>query len=57
MTFTYFIGPDDLPRKMVYNDKNGDFVATYTDWGTPVDIKAPSSDKLMGDMGDMGGMG
>jgi hypothetical protein len=57
LTFTYFIGPDDLPRKMVYDDKNGEFVATYTDWGTPVDIKAPPSDKLMGDMSKMGGMG
>ena len=59
LTFTYFIGPDNLPRKMVYADKNGDFVATYTDWGEPVDIKAPPADKVMemGDMGDMGGMG
>jgi hypothetical protein len=47
LTFTYFIGPDDLPRKMVYDDKNGEFVATYTDWGADVDIEAPSADKLM----------
>lgn len=51
LTFTYFIGPDDLPRKMVYEDKNGEFVATYTDWGDPVDIKAPSADKVMDGMG------
>ena len=59
LTFTYFIGPDNLPRKMVYDVKSGEFVATYTDWGEPVDIKAPPSDKVvdMGDMGNMGGTG
>jgi hypothetical protein len=56
LTFTYFIGPDNLPRKMVYDDKNGEFVATYTDWGKSVDIKAPPDADVM-HMGDMGGMG
>lgn len=54
LTFTYFIGPDDLPRKMVYKDKNGEFVATYTDWGTPVDINAPSADKVIDGVGGVG---
>ncbi len=52
LTFTYFVGPDNLPRKMVYDDKNGEFVATYSDWGDPVDIEAPPADKVMS-----GGMG
>lgn len=48
LKFTYFIGPDDLPRKMIFHDaKNGDFVATYTDWGAPVDIKAPATSEAM----------
>ncbi|HJR89215.1 MAG TPA: hypothetical protein VJ782_03540 [Aeromicrobium sp.] len=47
LTFTYFVGPDNLPRKMVYEDKNGEFVATYTDWGADVDIEAPPADKVM----------
>lgn len=51
LTFTYFVGPDNLPRKMVYGDKNGDFVATYSDWGEPVDIEAPPADKVMKGMG------
>ena len=51
LTFTYFVGPDNLPRKMVYGDENGDFVATYSDWGEPVDIEAPPADKVMKGMG------
>jgi len=47
LKFTFFIGPDGLPRKMVYNDKNGQFTALYTDWGAPVDIEAPPADKVM----------
>jgi lipoprotein LprG len=47
LTFTYFVGPDDLPRKMVYHSKDGEFTATYTDWGAPVDIEAPPADKVM----------
>lgn len=46
LNFVYYVGPDDLPRKMVYKDKNGDFSATYTDWGDPVDIKKPPADKI-----------
>jgi len=51
LTFTYFVGPDALPRKMVYADKNGEFVALYSDWGDPVDIEAPPADKVMKGMG------
>jgi hypothetical protein len=47
LNFVYYIGPDDLPRKMVYKDKNGDFTATYTDWGAPVDIEKPPADKVI----------
>ena len=51
MDFVYYVGPDDLPRKMVYKDENGDFTATYTDWGANVDIKAPPADKIVKGMG------
>jgi hypothetical protein len=51
ITVTYFIGPDDLLRKMVYKDHNGDFVATYTDWGTPVTIEAPAASEIMPGVG------
>jgi len=47
ISMTYYIGPDDLLRKMVYKDKNGDFVATYTDWGAPVTIEAPAASDVM----------
>lgn len=53
LTVVYYIGPDDLLRKMVYSDKNGEFVATYTDWGTPVTIEAPPASQIM-DMPSMG---
>jgi hypothetical protein len=45
--FTFFIGPDDLPRKLMYSDSyGGKFTATYSNWGTPVDIKAPADDEV-----------
>ena len=47
ITVVYYIGPDDLLRKMVYKDKNGDFISTYSDWGSPVSIEAPPASKLM----------
>ena len=47
----YYIGPDDLLRKMVYKDKNGDFVATYSDWGAPVTIEPPAASQVMSGMG------
>ena len=46
LDFVYYVGPDDLPRKMVYKDTNGDFTATYTDWGAPVDIEKPPAEKV-----------
>jgi len=47
ITVVYYVGPDDLLRKMVYKDKNGDFISTYSDWGAPVTIEAPPASKLM----------
>jgi hypothetical protein len=54
ITTVYYIGPDDLLRKMVYKDKNGEFISTYSDWGVPVTIEAPPASKLM--QGMNGGM-
>jgi hypothetical protein len=51
LTFVYYVGADDLPRKMVYKDANGEFSASYSDWGAPVDIEAPPADKVMHGMG------
>ena len=51
ITVVYYIGPDDLLRKMVYQDKNGEFVTTYTDWGAPVNIEAPAKADSMPGMG------
>jgi len=51
VTVTYYIGPDDLLRKMVYKDKNGEFVSTYTDWGAPVTIEAPAASEIQKGMG------
>jgi hypothetical protein len=47
VTVVYYIGPDDLLRKMVFADKNGDFISTYSDWGSPVTIEAPPASDLM----------
>jgi hypothetical protein len=51
LTFIYYVGPDDLPRKMDYKDANGEFTATYNDWGAPVTIEEPPADKVMKGMG------
>lgn len=51
LRFTYYVGPDDLPRRMIYHDKNGEFTATYTQWGVRVDIEAPPDDRIMKGMG------
>ncbi|HUQ00793.1 MAG TPA: hypothetical protein VM093_10080 [Aeromicrobium sp.] len=51
LSFVFFVGPDDLPRKMVYKDPNGEFVAKYSHWGRPVNIEAPPADKIMKGMG------
>lgn len=50
MSFTYYVGPDDLPRKMIYHNEQGEFVATYSDWGAPVDIQKPPASELAGSM-------
>ena len=51
LNFVYYVGPDDLPLPMVYKDKNGDFTATYTDWGASVDIEKPPADQIVKGMG------
>jgi lipoprotein LprG len=38
---TFYVGADDLPRKLVFKAPYSTFTATYSDWGTPVDIKPP----------------
>jgi hypothetical protein len=51
LTFTFFVGPDDLPRKMLYDDKIGEFTVLYSEWGEPVDIEVPPADRVMKGMG------
>lgn len=47
LTFTFFVGPDDLIRKVVYEADGASFTATYTDWGVPVRIEVPEPGKIV----------
>lgn len=45
-TYTYWIGPDNKPRKMVMDQAGTTTEMTMTDWGKKVSIKAPSADQI-----------
>ena len=55
MTFTLYVGPDDLPRRMVSTipaaDKSGKtrLQMDYTKWGEKVSISAPSAANITKD--------
>jgi hypothetical protein len=36
-----FVGPDNLPRRMVTELAGAETTIDYSKWGEPVDIKAP----------------
>jgi len=41
ITYTMFIGPDDLPRRMTFDVAGVEMTMDYSKWGEPVDIEAP----------------
>lgn len=46
--YTFYIGTDDLPRKLIYRDPYSEFTAIYSNWGAKVDIEVPAGDKVEG---------
>jgi hypothetical protein len=46
MSYTYWIDADDLMRRMSAELPSGSIDATFTGWGEPVDIVAPSADQI-----------
>lgn len=58
VTYTMFVGPDDLPRRIVTDVMGSKTSIDYSKWGEPVDVQAPAKSEisdqelaeLMGDM-------
>jgi hypothetical protein len=46
LTYTYWIGPENLLRRVVIDMGGSTIDAVYRNWGKPVSIVAPSADQL-----------
>lgn len=46
ITYTVFIGPDDLLRRMTFDAAGVDMTMDYSKWGEPVDIEAPNPSEV-----------
>lgn len=46
VTYTMFVGADDLPRRITAKVVAMNFTLDYTKWGEPVDIKAPPANEI-----------
>lgn len=46
LTYTMFLGPDDLPRRITAKVVAMSFALDYSKWGEPVDIKAPPASEI-----------
>lgn len=46
LTYTVFVGPDDLPRRISAKIVGLSFTANYTQWGKPVDIEKPTASQI-----------
>ena len=46
LTYTMFVGPDNLPRRLVSDAAGSQVTVDYSKWGESVDIKAPSKDEI-----------
>jgi hypothetical protein len=58
LVYTMFIGPDNLPRRIETELAGAKTTLNYSNWGEPVDIKAPPaseiSDKSLSDLSQLG---
>ncbi|MEJ7634525.1 hypothetical protein [Aeromicrobium sp.] len=46
LTYTLFVGSDDLPRRIVTAVAGSKVTVDYSKWGEPVDIEAPAPDEI-----------
>lgn len=46
LTYTMFIGPDDLLRRITADVQGSTITVDYSRWGKPVDVTAPPADQL-----------
>lgn len=46
MTYEIFVGADDLPRKIKMDVAGTPMDMTFSKWGEPVDIQAPTADEI-----------
>ncbi|MEO6470383.1 MAG: hypothetical protein ABIR57_01040 [Aeromicrobium sp.] len=46
VTYTMWVGPDNLPRRLVSELAGSDITVNYSKWGQPVDVKAPSKNEI-----------
>jgi hypothetical protein len=46
LTYTMFIGPDELPRRMTADIAGGTITVDFSQWGEKVDIEAPAADEI-----------
>lgn len=49
LTFMYWVGPDNLPRKLTSDMGQATFEATFTKWGEDVTIEAPPASQITAD--------
>jgi hypothetical protein len=46
ITYTMYIGPDDLLRRMTFDVAGMEMTMNYSNWGEPVDIEAPDPSEV-----------
>lgn len=47
MQYQLFVGPDDLPRRIVTETPAGEMTMDFSRWGEPFTIEAPSADEII----------
>lgn len=54
LTYTMYVGPDDLPRRIVTDVAGSKISVDYSQWGEPVEIKKPAAAEISDqDLGKM----
>ncbi len=56
LTYTMFVGPDNLLRRVAADVAGSTITVDYSKWGEPVDVSAPPADQISDmDLSQMGG--
>lgn len=46
LAFTFFVGPDNLPRRMTSDISGSKLQIDYSKWGEAIDVEAPAKDQI-----------